>query len=144
DRKSGFGLMIATQDIDKLHPALRNAPTINSGMMIGLHQAKGANLMADSMRHKCSPHHLSHLDNMHAAVWSDEGSENMLVPPPAFRYDGKDVPGKDVLDRVTEAHKTVAREAREKFEELVKRSAEEHASAVAVKEEKKVVGLREQ
>lgn len=127
DRKFGFGLMIATQDIDKLHPELRNALTINSGMMISLNQAKGAKIMAELMRNKFTPHHLSNLEKMHAAVWSDEGSANMLVPPPAFRYNGKIVPWLDENERVTEAHKTVAKEAREKFIELVKRSSERYS-----------------
>lgn len=139
DRKFGFGLMIATQDIDKLHPDLRNALTINCGMMISLNQSKGAKIMAELMRNKFTPHHLSNLEKMHAAVWSDEGSANMLVPPPAFKMHGQMVPWKDDQGRVTEAHKEVSREAREQFEALVKRSAQAHAPSKP--EKKKVVGL---
>src|SRR5690606_37349232 len=124
DRKFGLGLMIATQDIDKLHPDLRNALTINCGMMISLNQSKGAKIMAELMRNKFTPHHLSTLEKMHAAVWSDEGAANMLVPPPAFKHNGAMVKWKDDNGNVTEEHKQVAKEARERFELLVKVTSE--------------------
>lgn len=123
DRKFGFGLMIATQDIDKLHPELRKALTVNSGMMISLNQADGAKVMADLMRNKFTPQHLSNLPKMHAALWSDEGSANILFPPPAFKEYGEMVQWLDERGEVTAEHKRVAKEARKKFEELVRRDS---------------------
>lgn len=124
DRKFGFGLMIATQDIDKLNPDLRKALTVNSGMMISLNQSEGAKIMAGLMRDKFTANHLSNLEKMHAAMWSDEGSANILFPPPAFRYEGEQVRWLDDNGNVTKDHKEVAKLAREKFEELVSRDAQ--------------------
>lgn len=142
DRKFGLGLVTCTQDIHKLDSQLTEALKINSGMMISLNQSEGSKVMSGLMRNEFAPSHLSKLPKMHCAVWSDEGAANMVVPPPAFLENGEMVKWKDAKGNVTDHHKQVSREAREWFEELIKRECR-HSSEVDAEIMERMTGKKE-
>ncbi|WP_124728838.1 ATP-binding protein [Staphylospora marina] len=115
DRKFGLGVAICTQDIHRLDKELVETLKINSGLMISLNQSDGAPVMARLMRDEFTPSHLAKLPPLHAAMWSREGSANLLFQPPGFIWEGVMVQQKSREERLA------ITEAEQKFSELQRR-----------------------
>lgn len=98
-RKFGLGLIILTQNIENLSREFKRALKTNTGAIISLNQVDGAKVMSELMREKFTPQQLGLLQKvrdeqdritaLEAAVWSNEGSANIVVPPPAFIWEGE-------------------------------------------------------
>jgi hypothetical protein len=115
DRKFGLGLAICTQDIHRLDKELVETLKINSGLMISLNQSDGATTMARLMRDEFTASHLAKLPPLHAALWSREGSANMIFKPPGFLWEGV------MVGQKTREERLAILEADQKFDELQRR-----------------------
>jgi 5'(3')-deoxyribonucleotidase len=114
-RKFGLGLWLMTQNVKELDTDIREILTDNSGFIFSLKQKKGLKEMSSLMGNKFSEDHIQNLPDLHAALSSRDGSANVVVPPPAFIWQGQ---------RTTQQSKEAKyayQQAEMKFNELMKR-----------------------
>lgn len=99
NRKFHLGLVLMTQEIEKVEKDLLSAAATNAGFVVSVHQSVGAKPMVSIMRETFTPNHLQRLrrvmnergevTRLEAALWSVDGSSNIVVPPPAFVWNGE-------------------------------------------------------
>lgn len=127
NRKFNLGLVLMTQEIDKLDKDLLSAMGSNAAFVCSVAQSTGAKVMSELMRDRLTPSQLKGLsrvlnsegqvEKIEAALWSVDGSSNVVAPPPAFILNGQ--PTK--LESREEAQ--AIKKAEEKMLELMKRVA---------------------
>lgn len=127
NRKFDLGLVLMTQEIEKVDKDLLSAAATNSGFVVSVQQSVGAKQMANMMHDSFSQNHLQSLrrvlnqrgevERLEAALWSVDGVSNLVVPPPAFILDG------EPTKMHSPEEKRAIQEAEEKMQELIKRHA---------------------
>lgn len=126
-RKFGLGLVLMTQEIDKLDKDLLSAMGTNAGFACSVAQSTGAKVMSDLMQDQFTPsqlkglrrviNHKGEVERLEGALWSLDGTSNIIAPPPAFILNGE-----PTRENSREA-KRAMKEAEEKMLELMKRTA---------------------
>lgn len=126
-RKFDLGLVLMTQEIDKLDKDLLSAMGTNAGFACSVAQSTGAKVMSDLMQDQFTPsqlkglrrviNHKGEVERLEGALWSLDGTSNIIAPPPAFILNGE--PTKENSREAKRAMK----EAEEKMLELMKRVA---------------------
>lgn len=132
-RKFRFGLWLATQDMNALDDQVKKALKVNCGFQISLRQKDGVNLAVELMNNTFTESQIKELPDNHAALYSVEGSANILFPPPAFIWEGQ-----RTAKGSAEAKKAYAA-AKDKFNELVQRDCR-HFSEVDKEIKEKMKG----
>jgi len=127
NRKFDLGLVLMTQEVERLDKELLSAMGTNAGFVCSVQQSIGAKVMSELMRDQFTPGQLKGLrrilndkgevQRIEAALWSVDGSSNIVAPPPAFILNG------EATKLGSPEEKRAIQEAEEKMLELIKRYA---------------------